>query len=199
MEQFFFKCLLKHQYLLSLADFIDNPHTKKRQCRFYYYCTYTSPHQHQEVMNIINTCVLHMSLHLKQKDGSPYQPNTVSYRVRMLFSIFKKNGITIQSREFRGRVGSFHAYWRTSFNETAQRDSTFGTRPNRAPVDEEMDNKIRSTPALDPFNNYTHCLWLCAAAVLYLFGLRSVEEVSTDVYSVYSFLYTFILITCLFV
>ena len=154
MEAFFFKCLSKHPYLSSLADFIENPVTKKRQRRFYYYCTYTSPHQRQEVMNIVNTCVLHMSLHLKMKNGKPYQPNTVAYRVRMLFSIFKKNGILIQSREFRGRVGSYHAYWRTSFSESAQQDSSFGTRPNRAPVDEEMDDKIRSTPALDPYNNY---------------------------------------------
>jgi hypothetical protein len=137
-EKNFFTTLRLEPSLSVLAGL--DPSTGERL--FY---TQTKGDKSENKTQILNNCLKYFALtHLRKKDGNPYQPNSCNTTFKVLFAVFHSHGI-IYSRttdfNFKGGWCSFLAgYWAQQHSK----DVTFGDRPTRPPVSDDLLEQFRN-------------------------------------------------------
>jgi len=128
----FLLAVSNHSTLHRLAEYIPHPISGKQTAVFFVYMQYSDPMRLVEQQNIMNACLVvwGQTLTMKKvgKQGHRYyQPSSILTFHRILFSVFKSNGIKhITMRDFEGKVGSFHAMWKGVYEKASKEDETFG-------------------------------------------------------------------------
>jgi hypothetical protein len=101
---------------------------------------------------------------------------------RQVFSHFHKKGITYKNSDMKDAEQSAHAFWMTTWNDTAELRPRYGRLPNQEVVDVTDCEKIRNI-ACPKWNleNYKDLIQVFLFQVLKLLMLRGQKEVSAFV------------------
>jgi hypothetical protein len=103
----------------------------------------------------------------------------VDIMMRQLFSHFAKKTITYKNKDFKEAKHSFHAYWKTTWDNTSIQLPKYRRLPNQAIVDVTNCVKVRNN-AKPPwtFDNFKDMLYTFVFQFLKVFMLWGQKEVS---------------------
>ena len=92
----------------------------------------------------MNNCLnLFVNKTYYKKDGRPYQPNTLTHRLKVLFAVFRQHGIIYsRSKDFQYE-GGFARNLSVRWGAENASDATFGARPTKNQLPDDYDRFIR--------------------------------------------------------
>lgn len=188
VEGAFFECLSKsHIGPLEKLCYYDYEHGRT------FYAVFSGSRTAEKLAGLNNAMTYAMS-HMKfKKDGSPYQPNTMSTMLKMLFATFRSKGIEYSHlSDFNydngngdmGFARRLSHFWTTTF----AKDVTFGTRPTRRNLPANYGEEIRrlfNSSAMLPLNPHhvENVLLAFAFTLGTMFGARGNAEIYQSQFS----------------
>ena len=183
-----------HPSLAFFADMIDDPELPNTQERrlFVYLRGVRTPCKYA-VLNNVMLVLAHVLVKKEYKDddvstlsskdraNAQYEPGYVDVMIRTLFAHFAKKSVAYKNKDFKEADLSFHAYWKTTWDDTSNERPKYGRLPNQAIVDVTDCQKVRND-ANPPWNlnDYKDLVMVFTFQLLKLFMLRAQKEVRFD-------------------
>lgn len=135
-----------------------------------------SNHNDLGVRRLLNGILIRMVTKMKHDTTKPFEPSTVDRKLRTLFALLHQEGAPWKLGDFKGWEGSLDGVTKAFWQETADGDAKFGTKPHRIKFTEEDCTILRRYIESLMFDWIAYILHVLQLLIGIQFGFRGREE-----------------------